>query len=226
MKKLLIISMLFLFVISLFGCSNSKPDHPEEVKQIVLDYLYENYPDDTFIALGYTGENWTYDYKVIYFQSEKYSDSFEVRVFDEDNEPEYIIKDEYFKLAMKEDAEEFFKSLVSEYNSNVVVKVNFISPELPENLATNANFSDYLSSEKCNMEVYFISNKSFKESDIKSILSSVCDSKIMGHFRFVVTSDECLLEKYTISEIVNEIGDSIIEKTKYSINNHFEITQN
>lgn len=199
-----------------------KNNKPEDIKNIALKYLNENYTDE-FTVLGYSGANWAYNYATVNFLSETYSGDVEVRIY-EDNGV-YSFEDDYFKLYMKTDAENFFKSLVSEYNSNVVVKVNFISSELPEALATSASFSDYLSSEKCNMEVYFISNKSYKESDIKSILSSVCDSKVMGHFRFVVTDDSELLSQFSISEIVNDKVEKIIEEQSYTINSDFQIVE-
>ena len=66
-KKVLAVLLILTFVMSLAGCNANKPDDPEKVKQIALDYLYENYPDDTFTALGYSGENFAYDYKIINF---------------------------------------------------------------------------------------------------------------------------------------------------------------
>lgn len=216
-KKVLAVLLILTFVMSLAGCNANKPDDPEKVKQIALDYLYENYPDDTFTALGYSGENFAYDYKIINFQSEKYLNYFEVRLYDEDDVSEYIIEDEYFKLAMKEDAEKYFTSIASKYYDKVEVKVEFSSLELPEEISKSTDFSEYVDSEKCYMEVYFISDLDLIEADINSLLSDIKDRKIEGHFKFLLTTDEDLLKNYSISEIVNEKWDSVMEENRYYI---------
>jgi uncharacterized lipoprotein YehR (DUF1307 family) len=192
------IILILIFVFSLTGCNSNKPDDPERVKQIALDYLHENYPDDTFTALGYSGENFAYDYKIINFQSEKYLNYFEVRLYDEDDVSEYIIEDEYFKLAMKEDAEKYFTSIASKYYDKVEVKVEFSSLELPEEISKSTDFSEYVDSEKCYMEVYFISDLDLIETDINSLLSDIKDRKIEGHFKFLLTTDEDLLKNHCI----------------------------
>lgn len=202
--------------------SNNNSNKADKIKDKALEYLNANY-DDTFTALGYSDGDWAYEYSTINFTSEKYSKSVEVRVYEE-NET-YAFTDDYFKLYMENDAVAYLKNIVSKYGKNTEIKVRFVSPELPDSLNNKSTFSDYMASEKCNLEVYIISDSAFNDSDITAILSDICGAKIMGNFRFTVTNDNDLLSAYSISEIVNEKADSIIEKKSYSINSNFKVVE-
>lgn len=202
--------------------SNNNSNQVETIKNKALEYLNANY-DDTFTALGYGDGDWAYDYSTVNFTSKKYSESVEVRVYEENGT--YTFTDDYFKLYMENDAVLYLKDIVSRYGKNTEIKVRFISPELPDSLNNQSTFFDYVLSEKCNLEVYFISNSAFNESDITAILSYICNAKIMGNFRFTVTNDEALLSIYSISEIVNEKAGSIIEKKSYTINSNFKVVE-
>lgn len=218
---LLLISLILIFGVC--GCmSNNNSNKVEKIKDKALEYLKANY-DDTFTALGYSDGDWAYDYSTVNFTSEKYSKSVEVRVYEESGT--YSFTDDYFKLYMENDAVAYFKNIVSKYGKENEVKVRFVSPELPESLNTKSTFSDYVASAKCNLEVYVVSGFEFSERDISAILSDICNAKIMGNFRFVVTNDKDLLSAYSISEIVNEKADSIIEKKSYSINSSFKVVE-
>lgn len=223
MKQLFLLLISLILMMGVCGCmSNNDSNKAEKTKDIALEYLNENY-DDTFTALGYSDGDWAYDYSVVNFTSEKYSKSFEVRVYEIDGN--YSFKDDYFKLYMENDAVSYFKNTVNKYGKENEIKVRFISPELPDSLNAKATFSDYLASSKCNLEVYIISSSAFNESDINAILSDICNAKVMGNFRFTVTNDKNLLSAYSISEIVNEKADSIIEKKSYSINSSFNVIE-
>lgn len=115
--------------------SNNDSNKAEKTKDIALEYLNENY-DDTFTALGYSDGDWAYDYSVVNFTSEKYSKSFEVRVYEIDGN--YSFKDDYFKLYMENDAVSYFKNTVNKYGKENEIKVRFISPELPDSLNAKA----------------------------------------------------------------------------------------
>lgn len=215
--------MSLILIMGMCGCmSNNNSNKAEKIKDKALEYLNNNY-DDTFTALGYSDGDWAYDYSTVNFTSEKYSESVEVRVYEENGT--YSFTDDYFKLYMENDAVAYLKNIVSKYGKDNEVKVRFISPKLPDLLNTKATFSDYVASEKCNLEVYVISGSAFNESDITDILSALCDAKIMGNFRFLTTTDINLLSQYSISEIVNEKADTITEKKSYSINSSFEVVE-
>lgn len=202
--------------------SNNKSNKADKIKDKALEYLNANY-EDTFTALGYSDGDWAYDYSTVNFTSEKYSKSFEVRVYEESGT--YAFTDDYFKLYMENDAVAYLKNIANKYEKDNEIKVRFISPELPDLLNNKSTFSDYVASEKCNLEVYIISASSFSESDITAMLSDICGAKIMGNFRFAVTNDKDLLSAYSISEIVNDKADSIIEKKNYSINSNFKVVE-
>lgn len=220
-KQLSLLLLSIILILGVCGCmSNNNSNKAEKTKDVALEYLNENY-DDTFTALGYSDGDWAYDYSTVNFTSAKYSKPVEVRVYEIDEK--YSFKDDYFKLYMENDAVLFFENIVSKYGKENEIKVRFVSPELPDSLSTKATFLDYVSSAKCNMEVYIISSSAFNESDINAILSDICNAKIMGNFRFIVTTDKDLLSAYGISEIVNEKADSIIEKKSYSINSSFKV---
>lgn len=205
------------------GCmSENKTNKAEEMKKIALEYLNSNY-NDSFTAIGYSDGDWAYDYSTVNFTSQNYNDTVEVKIYDENGT--YSFKDDYFKLVMKDEAETLFASISLKYGYSSEIKVRFISSELPEALANNATFSDYIETGKCNLEVYFISNSTFDESSINSILTDICNKKVMGNIRFVVTDDEGLLDQYSISEIVNEKAESVLQKQSYSINSNFEVVE-
>lgn len=223
LKQLTLLLVTLIMMMGVCGCiSNNNSNKAEKIKDKALEYLNENY-DDTFTALGYSDGDWAYDYSTVNFTSEKYSKSVEVRVYEANGT--YSFQDNYFKLYMENDAVSYLKNIVSKYGKENKVKVRFVSPELPDSLDTNATFSDYVSSSKCNLEVYIVSDSAFNERDITAILSEICDAKIVGNFRLIVTNDKDLLSAYSISEIVNEKTDSIIEKKSYSINSSFEVVR-
>ena len=202
--------------------SNNNSNKADKIKNKALEYLNANY-DDTFTALGYSDGDWAYDYSTVNFTSEKYSKSVEVRVYEESGT--YAFADDYFKLYMENDAVACLENIVGKYKKDSEIKVRFISSELPDSLNNKSTFSDYLASEKCNLEVYIISDSSFSESDITAMLSDICDAKIMGNIRFTVTKYKDLLSAYSISEIVNDKADSIMEKKSYSINSNFKVVE-
>ena len=202
--------------------SNNNSNKADKIKNEALEYLNANY-DDTFTALGYSDGDCAYDYSTVNFISKKYSESVEVRVYEKSGT--YAFADDYFKLYMANDAVAYLENIVSKYEKDREIKVRFISPELPESLNNKSTFYDYLASEKCNLEVYIISDSSFDESNIAAMLSDICSAKIMGNIRFMVTNDKDLFSAYSISEIVNDKADSIIEKKNYSINSNFNVVE-
>lgn len=202
--------------------SENKTNKAEEMKEIALEYLNGNYSDN-FTALGYSDGDWAYNYSTVNFTSQKYNDIVEVKIFDENGN--YSFKDDYFQLVMREDAENLFVSIASKYGYSIEIKVRFISSEFPETLANDATFLDYIATGKCNLEVYFISSSAINENDINSILTDICDKKIMGNIRFIVTDDADLLAQYSISEIVNKKAESVLQKQSYLIDSTYKVVE-
>lgn len=215
--------MIMTLAMGVCGCmKDNKSNGAEEAKRIALEYLNKNY-DDTFTALGYTSNNWAYNYESIRFNSQRYDDAIEVRIYNENGDTTF--KDDYFKLTMKTDAEDYFAAIASKYGYKTETKVNFAFFELPEGIDGNSKFSEYVSTGKCDIEVYYISNFAFDEYSVNSILNDVCNAKIMGYFRFIETNDNNLLAQYSIDEIVNEKSDSIISKQRYTIDTDYKVVQ-
>jgi len=222
-KQLILMLISFILMMGVCGCMfNNNTNRAERIKDIALEYLNENY-DDTFTPLGYSDGGWAYDYSWVKFNSEKYSKSIEVRIYEVDGN--YSFEDDYFKLYMENDAVLYLKNIVNKYVKENEVKVRFISPILSDSLGIKATFFDYLASDKCRLEVYIISGSAFSESDIDAIICDICNAKIEGDFTFIVTSDKELLSAYSIDQIVNEKADSIIEEKSYSINRSFEMIE-
>lgn len=201
---------------------DSKSNGAEEAKRIALEYLNDNY-NDTFTAIGYTSNNWAYNYESIRFNSQKYGDAVEVRIYNENGDTTF--KDDYFKLTMKADAEDYFAAIAYKYGYKTETKANFAFFELPNGIDGNSKFSEFVATGKCDIEVYYISSSAFDEYSISSILNDVCNAKIMGYFRFIETNDSSLLAQYSIDEIVNEKSDSIISKQSYTIDNDYKVVQ-
>ncbi len=222
-KQLFLLLISLILIMGVCGCmSNNNSNKAETIKDKALEYLNANY-DDTFTALGYSDGDWAYDYSTVSFTSKKYSKSVEVRVYEENGI--YSCKDDYFKLTMNDDAEKYFKDIAMKHGyTSIGVKVRFVSLGTSDTYAYKP-FSEYVTNGKCNIEVYYICNEKFSESDIKEILTEICNIKIMGNFRFVTTIDIDLLSQYSISEIVNEKADTITEKQSYSINSSYEIIE-
>ena len=214
-KQLFLLFILLILIMGVCGCmSMEKTNKAENIKNLALKYLGENY-DDEFTPLVYSDGGWAYDYYTVTFSSKKYSNTVEVKIFEDNGN--YYFDDNYFNLVMEEEAEDYFRAIASNYGYNAETKVHFISSVTLSELEPNISFSDYIESSKCIIEVYFISDTDFKSEDIKSILKDIRSAKIMGDFRFIVTNDDGLLSQYSISEMVNEQADSILRELRYSV---------
>lgn len=212
---------VLIIIINISGCATKiNTEQAEEIMDLALNYLTENY-DDHFSARGYVDSNWMYEYETVTFVSEKFSEVVEVRIFNEDDH--YFFTDNYFKLRMQKDAEEYMNKLASSCNVNSEVRIRFISSQLPKTLENNATFSDYVATGECNMEVYFISDSAYSENEVTSILKELCSAKIMGVITFATCKDSKLLSQCGISDIINKKYDSILSWQRYTIDNGFSI---
>jgi hypothetical protein len=222
-RKFFFLLIVGLFIMTgIYGCGITAKNRPERMKDLALAYLEENY-DDSFKPLGYFDGGWAYPYETVTFTSEKYGKAVEVIIYD--NDGKYTFEDDYFQLYMQSDAISYFRALIKKLGYTSEIKVRFESLKLPDSLERNASFAEYVASGKCDVEVYIITASEISERDRERFLAKLCENKIMGHFRFVVTSDEYLLASYDISGIVNEKEDTIMEKKSYSINSSYQVTE-
>lgn len=221
MRKIVFLLLSLLILMGMNGCMTSnKTNEAEMMKTVALEYLNKNY-EDSFTALGYSDNSWAYDYSVVNFKSNKYSDNVSVRIYDKNGIKSFT--DDYFKLSMKEDAENYFEAIATAHGYAAETKVRFLSSTLPSDMDNHALFSDYVASGKCNIEVYFIFNSPFSKKAVSEILSEICAAKIMGNIKFVVTSDKELLSQYSIDEIINLQNSKVLDKQSYSISSDFTI---
>ena len=218
----IVVCALVVFVSTLIWTKDDNNVEDESIKkQLSLEYLNNTYSKQndnfTFVSCSYDlvpGSN-----DKCFFESEKYSDEITVYLSEVDNE--YHFADNYFKLYMKEDAENYFNNIVKQY-ANVDTKLRFSTAKLS---TKELYFDDYISSGECMVDVYFISNKEVESDEINKILNNIANNKIYVSFNFVTTNDTNLLNDYTLDEILNNQGELFVSKEEYDINYDFEITK-
>lgn len=218
-KIYLILTFVFLFI-CLTGCFNKNKKTNE---QLTLEYLsnsYSNYNDTfTYINCGYDlfGSN-----QKCYYKSKKYNDEITIYITKENNN--YSFEDNYFKLYMRDNANQYFYDISNKYIESSV-KVRFDNLTLPSGLNNESSFLDLVNNQKSNISVYFISKNTFSQTQIDSILNEIQSNKIMGNFKFIQTNDNNLLNDYSISDIVNNYSELIILEQNYEINSNFKINK-
>ena len=133
----------------------------EKVKAGAFEYLNQNYDDEfTLVKIKYpvfVSPNYGFE-----FSSKKYNGwKFEVE-YESREDDEYT--DDYFKLQMNDEAEEFFYNILKEcgVEENVVVKKSIGGWGRPEWLPANAAFDEYLRGGAVIMSVYICSNNRIK----------------------------------------------------------------
>jgi len=221
--QLIIMILVIIFIITPFFEKQDNYVYDGQAnKDLTLEYLNNTYynQNDTFTLINcgydlYPGSN-----ERCYFKSEKYND--EITVYITRYDDEYRIEDNYFKLYMKEDAENYFNNIANQY-AKVETKFRFSNLRLPN--GEYLYFEDFIGSGECRVDVYFISNSEVDPNDINSILNNIANNKIYGNFNFITTNDTNLLSDYTLDEILNNQSEMFVSKEDYDINYNFEITK-
>jgi len=222
LRLILLLIIALCLLLGVCGCmSNVEQNCAEEMQRLALDYLNNLY-DDEFMPRSYSSSDWAYNYESVIFSSKKYDDSVVVRIYEDNGN--YVFKDNYYELSMKAEAEQFFKDIAKNNGCMLETKVRFISLGSDDINAADP-FSKYVEQGNCHLEVYFIANQSFGDAIINSILNDVCKAKVKGNMRFLVTDDSELLDEFSISEIVNEKSESVLEKKSYTINSSFQVVE-
>ncbi len=216
MKKTLKIFLLIIGIILISTACKKEPPYED----LSLDYLNDRYASEhdtfTYINCGYdVFKGWG---DKCYFKSEKYDG--DITVYISKNDDEYVFKDNYFRLFMKDDAQAYLENIIKPY-SNMAVKFRFSS--IKEEYKT---FDDYLKSGYCRLDVYFISNKSFNKNTIDIILKKIVSDKISGVIKFYETSDNNLLKDYDLDYVLNNQRELIKAKQEYGIDySNYEIKE-
>lgn len=218
----IVVCVIVVFIsISIWTKDDNNVSDEQTKEKLSLEYLNNTYSKQsdtfTFVSCGYDlvpGSN-----DKCFFESEKYNDEITVYLSKVDNE--YHFADNYFKLYMKEDAENYFNNIVKQY-VNAETKLRFSTAKFSNQ---ELDFDDYISSGECSVDVYFISNKEVDSDDINSILNNIANDKIYGSFNFITTNDTTLLADYTLDEILNNQIELFVSKEVYDINYEFKIAK-
>lgn len=231
-KKIWIVSIIFIMMFLGTGCGlmsgvkkyaiKQKYNTAEEKKELALSYLEENY-DDTFTPEGYMAACWAYDYDLVTFTPAKYPDGVvNVEIHEEDGE--LLLKDNYFKLYMHDDAYKYLDDVISEViDSYNLFFVELDEEELPPELDNQSTFLDYVASEQCYVNAYIVTSEKLEETEQIEILEEIAKNKIIGSFVFWVISDDDAISKYSFNDIVDEHYELILFEKEFYIEDDFSI---
>ena len=205
------------------GVNNTPQNKAEQIKGEAIAYLSNNYADN-FNPVGYEGKSWAYNYDTVSFSSEKYNgQNFNVYRFD--GEP-VIFTDDYFKLVMNEDASQCFADVIKEsFFDAVVVKIQFNGQYRLEELPPNASFSDYLSIENKNIDLFYFTNTAVSSEIQETLVSEIVNKRFNGNISFIVT-DEAIesMQSSSLDSLLNSV-DSYVKRNDYFIQPDFTIVK-
>jgi len=205
MKKIISILCILILVLGVSGCMGNRA---EDAKSIALKYLTEKY-DDEFLPKGYQKDNWAYDYEVITFKSSKYNKDFSVYL-----EAEDLIYDNYYTLYMENDAEQFYKQIVSSTESGIIIKVRF-NDDYVEN---EIDFKEYIEQEHSDIDVCIIHSNLISEDIKKKIIDDFIERDCKETISFIYVDDTNDYISLSVDEILNGDQAGIISVDKYVIN--------
>lgn len=187
----------------------------EEKKELALSYLEENY-DDTFTPEGYMAACWAYDYDLVTFTPAKYPDGVvKVEIHEEDGE--LLLKDNYFKLYMHDDAYKYLDDLISEViDSYNLFFVELDDVELPPELDNQSTFLDYVASGQCYVRAVITTQEKLDSETEVQIIQRIADNKIRGSVYLLEIKNETPLAMYSFNELMD--SDWILHEKRYFIN--------
>lgn len=145
MKKqiTMIISLLMAGILFCTGCAEQQVDY----KGILLDYLNNRYPDDTFTLSPnqLTTERNTKDSYFFFFRSEKFPGKSIVACRDK-VDGQYRFDDNYLKYYLQDDIENYMHDIAEKSFGECKVFVRFSNyfQTLPESFPTDATAEDYM----------------------------------------------------------------------------------
>ena len=155
MKKLLcgIISLVFVLALCT-GCGSMER---VDYQAVLLDYLSNRYPDDTFTVSSnqIDTEGNTQDLFSVYFCSRKFPNG-GIIAWAEKVDGKYSFEDNYMKYVLKEDIEAYVHDIAEKYFGECKVFVRFSNYRqcLPESFPTDATAVDFLKiGEPCSFDV-------------------------------------------------------------------------
>ena len=203
-----------LSMIGASGCMGSANQKSiEEKKNIALQYLEESY-DDTFTAKGYESKSWAYDYDSLFFYSDKFSDTFCVRIIE--NDTKVTFKDNYLRFYLNNSAIDYFKSIASNYGVAPDIKLEFISEYLTAEKGTRS-FEDFIKSHSCTVEVCFISTDEYSDEVITALVDDISNANVTGIIRFVTVKNSLIINDLSMSDILSDNRKIVVNQKYFSI---------
>ncbi|MBR5165596.1 MAG: hypothetical protein IKW87_08580 [Ruminococcus sp.] len=155
MKKLLCgIIPLILVLVLCTGCGSMER---EDYQAVLLDYLSNRYPDDTFTVSSnqIDTEGNTQDLFSVYFCSGKFPNG-GIIAWAEKVDGKYSFEDNYMKYYLKNDIEAYVHDIAEKYFGECKLFVDFSNYRqcLPESFPTDATAEDYLKiGQPCSFDV-------------------------------------------------------------------------
>lgn len=225
-KKLLKALSILLIIFSLWGISGclaaNKSSSPEQAKKAALDFLNTNY-DDNFTAKGYNSGGWAYNYDSVYFISEKYGAQVEVRISNRNGKTVY--KDDYYKLYMVKDAENFFLDIASECGISATAEVRFTSPINSDALNAGDTFYEYMKTGCCNLYLYILTDDNLSRERYNTFVSKIAENRVQGHFKAYLTKNFDKINNMSVTEFVKEHPEKISGDYNCYIDENYKIEQ-
>lgn len=186
------------------------------VAESAKEYLNKKYNDDEFSQKLYSGKKILNSYYSVIFNSKKYNDVFEVRMYDDGT-----VKDNYFHLYMKDDAEKYFESIGDKINAKTFIK--FPKQIWSNEIKDASSFLDYLNSNICHIDAYFVTNTELENNLKEELLKDIAKAKIQGEFIFYSLKENVNIDGKTIDDLINNYSTYIALKTAYTIDSNFNV---
>lgn len=193
-----------------------------------MAYLNDNY-SDSFKPVGLEFKSWAYDYDTITFKSKKYNNQ-SLHVYRKKADGKYTFSDDYFKLQMNDEANQYFENLAKPILGDVVTKVSFENHERPAKLGNYSSFSDYLKEGDILLELYVFSpniSEATSKDQYEAFVNELIKNKISlpVYFIKVNSNSESVVESSSLEDLLDSASDLFLERKGYDIKTDFSIEE-
>lgn len=233
MKKITLLSLLFLLmaIVSIeSGCEkkDSNTNNAEKIKNEALDYLNSNYSDE-FSPVELELKSIAYDYDTITFTSKKYNNQ-SLHVYRTKVDSEYTFSDDYFKLQMNIEANEYFKNLAEPILGDVEAKVRFTNQARPAKLDKESSFSDYIEAGEVFLEIYIFGediSTASTENKYKVFLDEITKKKISMFVYFIAVNSkgEEVMKNTSLTDLLASETELFSERKGYLIQKDLSVKE-
>ena len=160
---------------------------PESEKDKALEYLNTKYSayEDTFTPVSYIPSDWSDSDSTVTFKSQKYDDQI-VTVF---IHSDHTFCDDYYKLYMADEAEQFFISCAKEHGIAANVHIKFMG--IPDKeYDENQTFEEYIDEGLGHMNCYYVVSEQVKAFQAKALIEDVRKKGIYGNVHIYMCNNE------------------------------------